>query len=89
MGKGIAVPRPGPEDQLASSRQVVLILRLVLNRRAELRFGELLDEKAIRQGRFVTLTELAEELKRWLERQRERGLQKNREDEHDNDHLGT
>ena len=57
------------EDELAGNREVVLILRFVLDGHAELRYGELLDGHAIRQGRFVSLAELACAVKKWLERQ--------------------
>jgi hypothetical protein len=57
------------EEEFAGNREVVLILRFVLDSRAELRYGEVLDRHAIRQGRFVSLAELAGAVKTWLERQ--------------------
>jgi hypothetical protein len=57
------------EDELAGNREVVLILRFVLDSHAELKYGELLDGHAVRQGRFVSLAELAGAVKKWLERQ--------------------
>ena len=56
------------EDELAGSRQVVLILRLVLDRQARLHHGELVDAKAVCQGRFVNLTGLTNVVTRWFER---------------------
>jgi hypothetical protein len=64
------VPRPSPDDELTNYRQVVLIIRLVLDRHAQLRHGELLDAAATSQGRFVTLTEMGEAVSRWLRAQR-------------------
>ena len=61
--------RLSTEDELAGNREVVLILRLVLDSYAELRYGELLDGQGIRQGRFVSLTELTSAVKTWLDRQ--------------------
>jgi hypothetical protein len=63
--------RPSTEDELAASLPVVLILRIVLDRRARLRYGELLDARANSQGRFVTVAELSKTVQRWLDRQRE------------------
>ena len=56
------------EDELADSRQVVLILRLVLDRQAQLHHGELIDTAAVCQGRFVNLTGLTDVVTRWFER---------------------
>ena len=61
--------RLSTEDELAGNREVVLILHLVLDSYAELRYGELLDGQGIRQGRFVSLTELTSAVKTWLDRQ--------------------
>jgi len=63
------VKRLSTEDELAGNREVVLILHLVLDSYAELRYGELLDGQGIRQGRFVSLTELTSAVKTWLDRQ--------------------
>jgi hypothetical protein len=51
------------------SRDVVLILRLVLDGQTELRHGELLDANAVRQGRFVTMAGLLDAVQRWMDRQ--------------------
>ena len=67
--KGRAVSALDQEDELSGSRQVVLILRLVLDRRSQLRHGELLDDQATVQGRFLTLEGLLEAVRQWLERQ--------------------
>ena len=66
--KGKAVPVLDLEDELAGSRQVVLILRLVLDRQAQLHHGELVDAEAVCQGRFVSLTGLTDVVTRWFER---------------------
>ena len=63
------MPALDQEDELSSSRQVVLILRLVLDRRGQLHHGELVDAEAIPQARFVSLSGLTDALNRWLERQ--------------------
>ncbi len=57
------------EDELAGSRPVFLVLRLVLNSQSWLHHGELIDAKAICQGRFMTLSGLSELVAHWLERQ--------------------
>lgn len=62
--------RSAREDELIDSHQVVLILRLTLDRDEHLRHGELLDSGAIGQGRFKSLTDLGETVQQWLERQR-------------------
>jgi hypothetical protein len=59
------------DDQLSGNRQVVLILRLVLDRQRQLRHGELLDAEAHLEGRFVGLAGLKVMLDRWLERQQD------------------
>jgi hypothetical protein len=63
------------DDELYGSRQVVLVLRLVLDGQAQLHHGELLDADATRQGRFATLTGMTETVARWIERQQEIGLE--------------
>jgi hypothetical protein len=68
--KGRAVPALDPEDELYGSRQVVLILRLVLDRQLRLRHGEVVDAEATVQGRFLTLADLVEVIQQWLGRQR-------------------
>ena len=67
--KGRAVGALDQEDELSGSRQVVLILRLVLDRRLLLRHGELVDSEATVLGRFLTLEGLLEVVRRWLARQ--------------------
>jgi hypothetical protein len=62
------VPASGTDDERSVSREVILILRLMLDRRMELRRGELLDAKAIRQGRFVNLAGMLDAVTQWLER---------------------
>ena len=59
----------GIEDDLSDTQQVVLILRLTLDRHAYLRHGELLDAEASGQGRFMTLSEMSEAVQQWLDRQ--------------------
>jgi len=68
--KGNAVPQSGTTDDLSENHQVVLILRLVLDRRAELRYGEVLDAESGRQGRFESIAGLATMVQQCLERQR-------------------
>jgi hypothetical protein len=65
------MPVASPEDQLSGNRQVILILRLVLDRQAQLRHGELLDAEAHLEGRFAGLDGLTETVGRWLARQRD------------------
>jgi hypothetical protein len=64
------VPALHDEDEPADSRQVVLILRLVLDGNAQLRRGELLDADAVHQARFHDLGGLLGAVDGWLERQR-------------------
>ena len=56
------------EDDLSGSRQVVLILRLVLDRQAQLHHGELVDTESVSQGRFVSLAGMTDVVTRWFER---------------------
>jgi hypothetical protein len=63
------MPTSGAEDTLSENRQVVLILRLVVDRQGKLRHGELLDCDVMRQARFATLTGLQSTIRQWLERQ--------------------
>jgi hypothetical protein len=65
----MVMPRMGPEDQLADGRHVVLVLRLVLNRRAEVEYGELLDAGAKRVAIVGSLQDIAGAIARWLEEQ--------------------
>jgi hypothetical protein len=65
------VPAADKDDELSDSRQVVLILRLVLDRQARLRHGELLDTDAVGEGRFATTAGLLAVVQRWLERQQD------------------
>ena len=64
------VSSPDSEGEIAANREVVLVVRLVLDRHARLQRGELLDAESRSQGRFVTLTELGEVVRRWLSRVR-------------------
>ncbi len=64
--KGRAVPALDQEDELSGSRQVVLILRLVLDQRSRLHHGELVDAEATVVGRFLTLEGLLEVVRQWL-----------------------
>jgi hypothetical protein len=41
----------------------------VLDRHTGLKYGEVLDAEAVGQGRFFSLAELADAVRRWLERQ--------------------
>lgn len=61
-------------DDLSDSRQVVLVLRLVLDQRALLRHGELLDAEGTGQGRFATVTGMTDLVRQWLENQQPDGL---------------
>ena len=63
--------RSSVEDDLIDSKQVILILRLTVDRHARLRHGELLDAGASGQGRFMTLSDMSEAVQQWLDRQRE------------------
>jgi hypothetical protein len=56
-------------DDLSDSRQVVLVLRLVLDQRALLRHGELLDAEGAGQGRFATVAGMTALVRQWLENQ--------------------
>jgi hypothetical protein len=67
--KGRAVPALDQEDELSGSRQVVLILRLVLDRQLRLQHGELVDAEATVLGRFLTPEGLLEIVRQWLGRQ--------------------
>jgi hypothetical protein len=63
------VSAPEQEDRLSSTRQEVLILRIVLDRQAQLRHGELLDAQSIRLGWFVSVQGMMEALSHWLAQQ--------------------
>jgi hypothetical protein len=69
--KGGIVARSDIDDDLIDTQQVVLVLRLTLDRHASLRHGELLDAGAMGQGRFMTLSDMSEAVQQWLDRQRE------------------
>jgi hypothetical protein len=56
------------EDQLVSCHQVVLILRIVLNQRAEVQYGEVLDAHANRVAFVRELRDVPTAVTRWLER---------------------
>src|SRR4051794_7547990 len=68
LKEGKIVPCPALEDEISNSRDVVLILRLVLNSRSQLRYGELLDASAVHQARFATMHGLVAALNQWFER---------------------
>jgi hypothetical protein len=61
------------EDELASTRDAVLVVRLVVDRQARLHYGELLDAEAVSQGRFSSLNGLLGAVSRWLDAQRRHG----------------
>jgi hypothetical protein len=69
-----AVSDSNHAEDPSDSRNVVLVLRLVLDRHAHLCRGELFDVEATRLGQFVNLTGLAEVIRVWLEQQREAAL---------------
>ena len=54
-------------------RQVILILRLVLDARGRLQYGEAVDTEARSQGRFVGWRGLTRTLRTWLARQENDG----------------
>ena len=56
----------GEEDKASGNRNVVLILRLVLDRHAHLDRGELFTSEGTRLGHFVTIEGLAEAIHLWL-----------------------
>jgi hypothetical protein len=64
------VPQSVSGDELIRSRPVVLVLRLVLDRQARLQHGDVLDAEANGQGRFASLTEMNEIVRRWIDQQR-------------------
>ena len=68
-GRDEDVPHSSVTDRLVDHRQAFLVLRLVLDRHARLRYGEVLDADAIRQGRFTSPVELADVVKLWLDQQ--------------------
>lgn len=74
-GQGMELRQWEPEYEGGGSREVVLIVRFVLNSNAELRYGEFLDGQAVRQGCFVSLPELACALEQWLQRRRSDNVQ--------------
>ena len=59
----------GGEDEASGNRNVVLILRLVLDRHAHLYRGELFTIEGTRLGHFVTIEGLAEAIHLWLKQQ--------------------
>jgi hypothetical protein len=64
-----AVLHLGGEDEASGNRNVVLILRLVLDRHAHLYRGELITIDGTRLGHFVTIEGLAEAIHLWLKQQ--------------------
>jgi hypothetical protein len=65
------MPAADLEDLLSASRPVVLILRLVLDRRGRIRYGELLDARTTLLDCFVGERELRQTLRHWCSHQRE------------------
>jgi hypothetical protein len=63
--------RSDVESELIESRQVVLVLRLTLDRNSRLLYGELLNAEGVGQGRFIDLTHMSKTVKRWLGRQQD------------------
>jgi hypothetical protein len=59
----------GEEDEASGNRNVVLILRLVLDQHAHLYRGELFTSDGTRLGHFVNSEGLAEAIHRWLKQQ--------------------
>jgi hypothetical protein len=64
------VPELRGEDELSGSSYVILILRLVLDENARLRYGELVDAGGVCEARFADLHGLLEAVRLWLDRQR-------------------
>jgi hypothetical protein len=58
---------------VVENRQVTLILRLVLDARGRLRYGEAVDVEAHSQGRFVGWRGLTHTVRAWLARQEHTG----------------
>ena len=58
------------DNALPSAREVVLILRIVLDRSSQLQRGELWDVQGNRQGRFRTVAEVGELVNSWLDQER-------------------
>lgn len=56
-------------DEGVENRQVILILRLVLDSRGRLEYGEAVDSEARLQGRFRGWRGLTRTLRAWLARQ--------------------
>ena len=68
------VINPGDDEAASDSRRLVLVLRLVLDRQAQLARGELFDGDAKRLGHFADMAGLTELVRRWLEQQRDAAL---------------
>ena len=60
-------------ETLEDRRHVTVVLRLVVDRRGRLVYGELIDEAAQARGRFVGWRGLTRTVQRWLVEQAERG----------------
>ena len=64
-----AVLHLGEEDEASGNRNVVLILRLVLDRHAHFYRGEFFTTEGTRLGHFVNIEGLAEAIHLWLKQQ--------------------
>jgi hypothetical protein len=60
-------------------RQVTLILRLVLDARGRLQYGEAVDTEARSQGRFVGWRGLTRTVRAWLARQEHTAVERRTE----------
>ena len=69
--KGVTMARPDGEADVLENRHVVLVLRLTLDQRSQLLYGEVLNAEGIGLGRFMNLAKLNETVNRWLERQQD------------------
>jgi hypothetical protein len=58
--------RPRHEDEFGHRRLVTVVVRLVLNRRGELAYGDVVDAANRLKGRFASWEELTVTLRRWL-----------------------
>ncbi len=60
---------PRASEPLQNRHAVTVILRLVVDRRGRLVYGEVIDETATPRGHFVGWRELTKTLQRWLARE--------------------
>jgi hypothetical protein len=67
------VPTPPDEDKLANKRYATLILRLILDQRGHLLYGELVDATNGFHERFVKWRGLIHKLRGWFTSQRGTG----------------